>query len=131
METFLDRLAEDGTATVVDNRGIDDCGTSKRSSSTVFTTMINNTNTAVADFNKDSVVVSDESPFHPQIISLDASSSNSLKGDRWAISAPDVDFSGRWQLIISDEFKKENDKYLERLGQPKIVRSIEIGRAHV
>jgi hypothetical protein len=45
-------------------------------------------------------------------------------GDRWAISAPDIDLSGKWELIITKEFKKEYDIYLGRLGQPKLVRSV-------
>jgi len=45
-------------------------------------------------------------------------------GDRWAISAPGIDLSGKWELIITKEFKKEYDLYLGRLGQPKLVRSI-------
>jgi hypothetical protein len=45
-------------------------------------------------------------------------------GDRWAISAPDTDLSGKWELIITKEFKKEYDIYLGCLGQPKLVRSV-------
>ena len=45
-------------------------------------------------------------------------------GDRWAISAPGIDLSGKWELIITKEFKKEYDIYLGRLGQPKLVRSV-------
>jgi hypothetical protein len=46
------------------------------------------------------------------------------EGDRWAVAAPGVDLSGIWELIVTDDFKVEYDKYLERLGQPKIVRSV-------
>ena len=45
-------------------------------------------------------------------------------GDRWAMSAPDVDLSGKWNLIVTDQFKEEYDKYLTLLGQPLLVRSI-------
>lgn len=45
-------------------------------------------------------------------------------GNRWAVSAPGVDLSGDWSLIISDEFKKDYDDYLKKLGQPFIVRSV-------
>ena len=45
-------------------------------------------------------------------------------GDRWAIAAPGIDLSGKWELIITKEFKKEYDLYLGRLGQPKLVRSV-------
>ncbi|KAL7554840.1 hypothetical protein ACHAWF_018389 [Thalassiosira exigua] len=43
-------------------------------------------------------------------------------GDRWAISAPGIDLSGKWKLIITDKFKMEYDDFLRSLGQPLIVR---------
>jgi len=46
------------------------------------------------------------------------------KGDRWAIAAPGVDLSGKWELIVTTDFKKMYDKYLDRLGQPRLVRSV-------
>lgn len=50
--------------------------------------------------------------------------STTPEGDRWAVAAPGVDLSGRWELIVTDDFKVNYDKYLEGLGQPKIVRSV-------
>lgn len=44
-------------------------------------------------------------------------------GDRWAISALNVDLSGKWKLIITEQFKKEYDAFLRSLGQPLIVRA--------
>ena len=44
------------------------------------------------------------------------------QGERWAIAAPGVDLSGKWKLIISDEFRSEYDNFLQSLGQPLIVR---------
>ena len=44
------------------------------------------------------------------------------QGERWAIAAPGVDLSGKWKLIISDEFRSEYDNFLMSLGQPLIVR---------
>jgi hypothetical protein len=46
------------------------------------------------------------------------------KGKRWAVSAPNIDFTGTWSLINTEEFRKEYDEYLTRLGQPLIVRSV-------
>ena len=46
------------------------------------------------------------------------------EGSRWAIAAPGVDISGEWSLVVTDEFKKEYDKYLEKLRQPWMVRSV-------
>jgi len=43
-------------------------------------------------------------------------------GDRWAIAAPGVDLTGKWKLIITEQFKKEYDEFLESLDQPLIVR---------
>lgn len=47
-------------------------------------------------------------------------------GDRWAVSAPSVDLSGEWTILVNDEFKKEYDEYLKKLGQPFIVRSVAV-----
>eukprot|EP00542_Grammatophora_oceanica_P007898 CAMPEP_0194070788 /NCGR_PEP_ID=MMETSP0009_2-20130614/88363_1 /TAXON_ID=210454 /ORGANISM="Grammatophora oceanica, Strain CCMP 410" /LENGTH=415 /DNA_ID=CAMNT_0038724075 /DNA_START=164 /DNA_END=1408 /DNA_ORIENTATION=+ len=49
------------------------------------------------------------------------------KGDRWAVAAPNVDLSGDWAMIVSEEFKREYDDYLKQLGQPQIVRTIAVG----
>ena len=38
-------------------------------------------------------------------------------GDRWAIAAPGVDLTGKWKLIITEQFKKEYDEFLESLGE--------------
>eukprot|EP00804_Cyclotella_cryptica_P023878 CCRYP_010019-RB/>CCRYP_010019-RB protein AED:0.03 eAED:0.03 QI:721/1/1/1/1/0.66/3/533/398 len=43
-------------------------------------------------------------------------------GERWAIAAPGVDLSGKWKLIITDQFKKDYEEFLKSLGQPLIVR---------
>jgi len=43
-------------------------------------------------------------------------------GDHWAISAPEVDLSGKWKLIITEQFKEDYDEFLKALGQPLIVR---------
>jgi len=43
-------------------------------------------------------------------------------GERWAIAAPGVDLTGKWKLIITEQFKKDYDEFLKSLGQPLIVR---------
>ena len=43
-------------------------------------------------------------------------------GERWAISAPGVDLSGRWKLIADERFRREYADFLRSLGQPLIVR---------
>mmetsp|Transcript_17504 Transcript_17504/g.24142 ORF Transcript_17504/g.24142 Transcript_17504/m.24142 type:complete len:534 (-) Transcript_17504:22-1623(-) len=46
------------------------------------------------------------------------------KGERWAVSHPDIDLSGDWKVVVSDGFKSQYDDYLRSLGQPQIVRSV-------
>jgi len=43
-------------------------------------------------------------------------------GERWAVAAPGVDLTGKWKLIITEQFKREYDAFLQSLGQPLIVR---------
>ena len=47
-------------------------------------------------------------------------------GDRWAIADPSVDLTGRWKILVNENFKKEYDAYLKKLGQPSLVRSIAV-----
>lgn len=44
--------------------------------------------------------------------------------DRSATAAPRVDLSGNWNVVVTEEFKKEYDRYLTYLGQPNLVRSV-------
>jgi len=44
-------------------------------------------------------------------------------GDRWSIAAPNVDLTGKWKLIITEQFKKDYEEFLISLGQPIIVRA--------
>lgn len=45
-----------------------------------------------------------------------------IAGDRWAVSS--MDLSGQWEILVTDEFKQQYDKYLTLLGQPMLVRSV-------
>ena len=42
-------------------------------------------------------------------------------GERWALAAPNVNLSGKWKLIITEQFKDAYSKFLKSLGQPSIV----------
>ena len=42
-------------------------------------------------------------------------------GERWALSAPGTDLSGKWKLIITEKFKEDYTEFLRSLGQPGIV----------
>lgn len=48
-------------------------------------------------------------------------------GKRWAVAAPGVDLSGEWELIVTEQFKQDYDRYLSELGQPMLVRSVALG----
>jgi hypothetical protein len=47
-----------------------------------------------------------------------------VASDRWAVSASTVDLSGGWECVVTNDFKKQFDKYLSMLGQPGLVRSV-------
>lgn len=49
------------------------------------------------------------------------------EGERWAVAARGVDFSGKWQLRADDKFKEDYDRYLATLGQPLLVRTVAVG----
>jgi hypothetical protein len=51
-----------------------------------------------------------------------ASGGRKIEGDRWAVST--VDLSGEWEIVVSDEFKQQYDRYLALLGQPVLIRSV-------
>lgn len=42
-------------------------------------------------------------------------------GERWALAAPGVDLTGKWKLIITEQFKEDYAEFLKSLGQPAIV----------
>lgn len=105
MEHFIDNLAKDGTeeadATLIMNP--------------LVTETVDN----------DALVV--HSPSDASSSSLDSPNQSLPEGDRWAIANNGVDLSGDWQLSVTVGFKKEYDAYLEKLGQPKLVRSVALG----
>jgi hypothetical protein len=48
-------------------------------------------------------------------------------GNRWAIAGSCTNLSGDWELLVTDNFRRQYDKYLESLGQPRLVRSVALG----
>lgn len=54
---------------------------------------------------------------------LDRATATTETSGRTATSQT-TDLSGKWQLIVSDEFKTAYDNYLKLLGQPSLVRSV-------
>lgn len=105
---------------------------------------IQSTSTRVSDIKqieKDIVIVSEpglepepepepepESTSENKIESTKSKSQTQTKpnGDRWAISAPHIDLSGNWKIVVDEKFKEEYDLYLKNLGQPSLVRSIAV-----
>lgn len=57
-------------------------------------------------------------PLHRDSIALP------LEHERWAVSAPDVDLSGSWTLIVTDAFKSKYSRYLSDLGFGYVVRTV-------
>lgn len=47
-------------------------------------------------------------------------------GQRWAVSSPDVDLTGKWKMVATDQFKIDYNAYLKNLGQPSLVRSVAV-----
>lgn len=47
-------------------------------------------------------------------------------GQRWAVSSPDVDLTGKWKMVATDQFKIDYNTYLKNLGQPSLVRSVAV-----
>lgn len=41
-------------------------------------------------------------------------------------ASPTTDLTGSWQLVVTNAFKQQYEKYLKLLGQPKLVRSVAI-----
>lgn len=48
-------------------------------------------------------------------------------GGRWAVAAETIDFSGNWQVLVDEQFKVDYDRYLAKLDQPLIVRTVAVG----
>jgi hypothetical protein len=64
----------------------------------------------------------DDKPKVPETSGVGKVTRNNIVGDRWAVST--VDLSGEWEIVVSDEFKQQYDKYLALLGQPVLIRSV-------
>lgn len=47
-------------------------------------------------------------------------------GQRWAVSSPDVDLTGKWKMVATEQFKIDYNTYLKNLGQPSLVRSVAV-----
>lgn len=78
---------------------------------------------------------SNEKDTIPKIITTNGSNpadklgrkSVSPEGERWAVAAIGVEFSGKWQLHADNQFKEDYNRYLANLGQPLLVRTVALG----
>eukprot|EP00957_Ditylum_brightwellii_P196721 14988727-Ditylum_brightwellii.AAC.1 len=46
------------------------------------------------------------------------------KWGQYAVLHPDIDLSGGWEVVVSEDFKSQYDAFLWNLGQPQIVQSM-------
>ncbi|KAG7340868.1 hypothetical protein IV203_024411 [Nitzschia inconspicua] len=134
MEAFIDTLADDGTESID--------ALPLQAASVMTDTIVNKQQQQQQDVIMNSIPSATATITPATITSLSASSSITSMttptttlltdtaaiarpvGDRWAISDNRVDLSGNWTLLVTDEFRKDYDTYLERLGQPRLVRSV-------
>ncbi len=95
---------------------------------------IQSTSTRVSDIKQieeDIVIVSKPEPESTSENEIECTKSKSQtqtqpNGKRWAVSAPHIDLSGNWKIVVDEKFKEEYDLYLKNLGQPSLVRSIAV-----
>jgi len=78
--------------------------------------------TSSEEIEKEQSVTQEEAP----AVTTQAEKIELPPGQRWAVSASHVDLSGKWKIIITDDFKNEYDGYLKNLGQPSLVRSVAV-----
>ena len=114
-EQVVDSLDQDETAPVMDNE----------------TGMLQSTSSLeaseVADGTQESIIIESAPGEKLSKDSKISKISKNPKGNRWAVAAPGVDLTGHWSLIVTDEFKRDYDRYLEGLQQPFLVRSMAVG----
>lgn len=63
----------------------------------------------------------------PEPLSASGASTRKPVGRRWAVASDNVNLSGNWEVVVTDDFKIEYDHYLTELGQPLLVRSVALG----
>jgi hypothetical protein len=62
-----------------------------------------------------------------QPVTTAAPTTSTTATDRSAVAAANIDLTGHWKLVVTEDFKAEYDKYLTLLGQPFLVRSVALG----
>jgi hypothetical protein len=126
MELFIDRLDKDGTTasivSTVDNE-------SDATTTTVTTTPTSTTRALVTTDAATTTTTNNSLVEPPEKLSAAAETRTVPFGNRWAVSSPNVDLSGHYNLVVTDDFKRSYDRYLERLGQPAFVRSVALSVA--
>ena len=80
----------------------------------------------VQKIEEDIVVVDEPKPKSEKESETELATAKLPKGTRWSISAPHIDLTANWKIVVNDQFKEDYDKYLKNLGQPALVRSIAV-----
>ena len=117
-EQVVDSLDQDETAPVMDN----DTGRLQSTSSETSLEVSD-----VADRTQEPSIIESAAGGELSKDTKVSKVSKNPKGNRWAVAAPGVDLTGHWSLIVTDEFKRDYDRYLEGLQQPFLVRSMAVG----
>jgi hypothetical protein len=81
-------------------------------------------NSSKAKLNESESSPETTSPAIPQLHVKTENHEDETPNARRSATAKSVDLSGKWELIVSEEFKVNYDKYLQILGQPPLVRSV-------
>lgn len=109
-------LASEATATVETFKK-DATAQMEMFASEAATTMESITNDAVAKIGSVETEVADKAKGAAEAV-------QTMLDEQRAISARNIDLSGKWRIVVSEEFKKIYDNYLMLLGQPSLVRSV-------
>ncbi|KAG7373585.1 hypothetical protein IV203_034309 [Nitzschia inconspicua] len=139
MEAFIDTLADDGTESIdalplqaasVMTNTIANKQQQQQQQDVIMNSIPSATITTITPssptptLSASSSITSMTTPTNTGTLLTDTAVFTRPVGDRWAISDNRVDLSGNWTLLVTDEFRNDYDTYLERLGQPRLVRSV-------
>lgn len=126
MGIFLQDLDRDGTVLVVDNDVVLD----DNNDEAVQTNNENVDDEKVLLVMEESTSSASSSPLSKGMMLADNIDEDAKPlVDRWAVSAPQIDLTGKWQLVVTDDFKVDYDAYLKKLGQKLLVREVALAVA--
>lgn len=126
---------DDGTVSIEGNAVVDPSVVSESMASTAVIGELNDVAVVSAETKKNDLleIVSGDIftdaaiASHSPTVAEKAASRTTPLGERWAVAGEGVDLSGNWKVVVTEDFKKEYDEYLAKLGQPLIVRTVALG----